>query len=162
MNETPAGTAFPGSASSGVCIVAPAAGNAPIRFPHIPARDNPPPGTSSWLRTGGTLVRLDANHPPAGGRAKEGGAIPGVRSVAAGSTDGASDAAPVPSTGWPDGMEQGERAELLAINEQLRMRLVDFGNLLSASGGGNRTLEAGFETVCCCFSQLSARIRRAL
>lgn len=57
----------------------------------------------------------------------------------------------------PAGSPAGNVAALV---EQVRLRLVDFGNLLSREHGEDRRLEAAFETVCRSYGELLDAVRR--
>lgn len=156
MNESGSIGSTPLAGTGEVCVISPAVSLPPIRFPHIPSRDLPPLPASSWFHHGQAAVRVDGQHPPAGERAARVG-IPGIRSP----RSEAEELPLAPESGNLTGTGRLPAESLLAMNEQLRRRLLDFGNLLAASDSADRQLEKGFETVCRCYSQLSALIREA-
>lgn len=130
--------------------------DAPIRFPHIPSRRNPPPGTAHWIRKEDFAVRVDATHEET--VSKRVPEIPGIRTDASGKIKAEAfddRLLPEPVT-QDDSTVRREKSDLLVMTEQMRLRLVDFGNILARSDQPDQRLDRAFETVCRCYSQLAA------
>jgi hypothetical protein len=133
--------------------------NAPIKFPHIPARNSFLQGPSTTFQNAGAVHRVDADHPRMSGAAS---VIPGIRTPNSAREESAHgealDNQVLPEPAKPSTSDEDSRRmpkELLALSEQMRRRLMDFGNLLSDRNQDPR-LEKAFETVCHSFSQLYA------
>jgi|GEM_PF-5757340 len=133
----------------------------PIRFPHIPSRRVPPPGTANWIRKEDVSVRVDATHKESFlGRS---GNIPGVRTEQTGKVSAeAFDERLLPSPATrEESVTRREKSDLLVMTEQLRHRLVDFGNILARSEQADPQLERAFETVCRSYSQLATIVQQS-
>lgn len=143
-----------------VPVIVPVA-ETPIRFPHIPSRHVAPPASAAWLRAGEADLRIDGDHNPPGQTGKS--EVPGLRSRSPSAQSLRAEAfddrmlpeAPAPSD---DALRQPTEV-LQPMLDQLRLRLLDFGNLLSRDYPGDQRLEAAFEVVCRSYGQLVATRR---
>ncbi len=146
----------------------------PIRFPHIPARTGLPAGTVAKFHNDGASHRVDSIHTrtssqsttspghPSGAASAPVNPIPGIRTRDSIHSE-ASDDHLVPFAPTTPPSEKPVRPALppdvAALTEQMRRRLLDFGNLL-ASRSSDARLESAFETVCQSFSQLDRAVER--
>jgi hypothetical protein len=150
----------------------------PIRFPHIPSRNVAPPASAAWFRAGESELRIDGDHNPPGSRkdtltgssgiaavglephSVEQTGIPGLRARPSAGLPSRSEAfddrmLPEPSAPQDDALRQPADV-LQPMLDQLRIRLLDFGNLLARDYPGDQHLESAFETVCRSYGQLIA------